>query len=162
VDHYGGVIRNNFISAAQADLFISQSGFDCGICLWNACLAQAGHNSIFSTQPPFSSIEWRFANTQAEIANNLTSSIMRERDGASAVLSGNVTNAAASWFVDATGGDLHLVASASAAIDSATLLPAVSSDIDGDPRPVGARADVGADEFSPQTPLAFYLPVIAR
>ena len=162
VDHYGGVIYNNFISAAQADLFNSQSGFDCGICLWNACLAQASHNSIFSTQPPFSSIEWRFANTQAEIANNMTSSIMRERDSASAVLSGNVTSAAVSWFVDASGGNLHLVASASQAIDSASLLPAVSSDIDGDPRPVGARADVGADEFSPPTPLAFYLPVIAR
>jgi hypothetical protein len=161
VDHYGGLIRNNFISAAQADLFISQSGFDCGICLWNACQVQASHNSIFSTQPPFSSIEWRFANTQAEVANNLTSHLMRERDGATAVLSGNVTNATGGWFVDVLSGNLHLKASASAAIDSAALLQAVPSDVDGDPRPLGASADVGADELNP-LPRAQFLPMITR
>ena len=160
VDHYGGVIRNNFISAADAGLFASQSGFDCGICLWNACQVQAGHNSIFSTQPPFSSIEWRFANTQAEITNNLSSHMMLERDGASAILSGNVTNAPTDWFVDATGGDLHLAVSASAAIDSVTPLQAVPGDIDGDSRPVGVSADVGADEFNPRPPLWQFLPIV--
>jgi hypothetical protein len=162
VDHFGGVIRNNFVSAADADLFASQSEFDCGICLWNACTVQVSHNSIFSTQPPFSSIEWRFDNTQAEITNNLTSSLLRERDGASAVLSGNVTDAVSGWFVNALGGDLHLAASASAAIDSVALLPAVSGDIDGDPRPVGVRADVGADEYNPRPPLWLFLPIVGR
>jgi hypothetical protein len=162
VDHFAGVIRNNFISAADADLFASQSGFDCGICLWNACQVQVSHNSVFSTQPPFSSIEWRFDNTQAEITNNLTSYLLRERDGASAVLSGNVTDAVAGWFIDVSGGDLHLAASASAAIDSAALLPAVASDIDGDPRPVGVRADAGADEYTPRPPLWLFLPIVGR
>jgi hypothetical protein len=162
VDHYGGLIRDNFISAADAGLFASPSGFDCGICLWNACQVQASHNSVFSTQPPFSSIEWRFANTQVEITNNLTSYLLRERDGATAALSGNVTNAVAGWFVDAAGGDLHLVSNATSVIDSVSPLAAVTGDIDGDPRPVGVRADVGADEFSPRPPLSVFLPIMAR
>ncbi len=162
VDHFSGVIRNNFISAADSDLFASQSGFDCGICLWNACQVQAIYNSIFSTQPPFSSIEWRFPNTQVEITNNLTSYLLRQRDGASAVLGGNVTNAVAGWFVNAAGGDLHLAASASQAIDRVAPLPAVPSDIDGDSRPLGFNADVGADEYNPPPPISLFLPMVAR
>lgn len=79
VDHYGGIIRNNVVFANRSELFASYYGFDCGICLWNVCGAQAVHNTVASTQAPFSSIEWRFDNTDVEIVNNLVSHNLRDR-----------------------------------------------------------------------------------
>jgi len=158
VDHYGGIVRNNFIFASRADLFASQSGFDCGICLAQACGAQVLHNTVVSTQAPFSSIEWRFSNTQAEIINNLVSHNLRERDGATAGLAGNLPNAPLSLFENILEfqTDLHLVAGADLAIDQGISLPAglCDQDIDGDPRPLGAARDIGADEYGSPQPSA--------
>jgi hypothetical protein len=116
VGHFGGVIRNNFVFASRDALFSSESSFDCGICLEQACGTQVLHNTVASTGAPFSSIEWRWPNTNVEITNNLVSHNLRERDGATASLAGNLENAPLSLFVDGAGGDLHLAASASAAI----------------------------------------------
>jgi hypothetical protein len=149
VDDFGGLIRNNFISANNADLFASQYGFDCGICLWNACNASALHNTVFTANnaETFSSIEWRFPNTEAQIINNLANHQMRERDSAVGVQSGNLTNATAGWFADPGNGDLHLLVTAAEAIDQVTAPAEVSDDVDGDPRPEGTISDVGADEY---------------
>ncbi len=148
VDHYGGIVRNNFISASRPELFNSSSGFDCGICLAQACNARLVHNTVASTQAPFSSIEWRFPNSRVEITDNLVSHNLRERDGASGVLAGNLESAPLSLFVDAGAGDLHLNVGADAAIDQGAPVPAglCDEDIDGDPRPIGAARDIGADE----------------
>jgi hypothetical protein len=156
VDHYRGVIRNNFISADDPNLFNSDGGFDCGICLWNACSVQTFHNTVYTadTANTFSSIEWRFANTRVELTNNLVNHTMRERDGAIATQSGNLTNAPASWFVNAASGDLHLVSTATSAIDQVSAPGGVTDDIDGDPRPIGALSDVGADEYGTPPPAA--------
>jgi hypothetical protein len=167
VDHYGGIIRNNFVAANVSGLFASEYGFDCGICLWNACDAEALHNTIFTFDPAntFSAIEWRFPFTQAEIANNLVNDLLRERDDASSVPFGNVTNAQADWFIAAASGDLHLVSSAAAAIDQAAPLSGVFDDYDGELRPAGAAADVGADEYggAPFEPDWFlYLPAVVQ
>jgi hypothetical protein len=148
VDHYGGVIRNNAIFAGRAELFASAEGFDCGICLWSACGARAVHNSVVSTGDNFSSIEWRFAGAVGiEIANNAATHPLRERDGASAALAGNLEQAGLDLFVDGAGGDLHL-APGSAAIDQGVVLePGLcDDDLDGEPRDDGAP-DVGADEI---------------
>lgn len=149
VDDFGGTIRNNFIAANNSSLFASDYGFDCGICLWNACNARALHNTVFTanTGSTFSAIEWRFANTQAEITNNLANDTYRERDGAHGTQSNNLSSAQASWFVAASSGDLHLVASATAAIDRVAAAAGAPDDVDGDPRPSGAAADIGADEY---------------
>ena len=49
------------------------------------------HNTVVSTSlPRSSSIEWRFANSFAVAANNLVSHSLLERDGARAVLGGNI------------------------------------------------------------------------
>ncbi len=156
VDHYGGIVRNNFIFAGRADLFASQSGFDCGICLAQACGAKVLHNTVVSTQPPFSSIEWRYPNTQAEITNNLVSHNLRERDGASAGLAGNLPDAPLSLFENILEfqTDLHLVPSASLAIDQGVPVSAglCDQDIDGDPRPLGVERDIGADEYGSPPP----------
>jgi hypothetical protein len=156
VDDYGGIIRNNFVSASDSGLFASEYGFDCGICLWNSCNARALHNTVYTTDPThtFSSIEWRFSNTRADIINNLVNQTMRERDGAIATQSGNLTNAQASWFVNATSGDLHLASAASAAIDQVTAPIGVTDDYDGDRRPIGPASDVGADEYGTPPPSA--------
>jgi hypothetical protein len=148
VGHYNGVITNNFVFANDPDLFDSQYGFDTGIGLEQACGAKVLHNTVFSTRAPVSSsIEWRFPNTAASIANNLVSHNLVPRDAGIATLTGNVTGAPASLFVNAAAGDLHLRPTASAAMDLAVAISTpVPWDIDGQPR--GAPADVGADEYS--------------
>lgn len=146
VDHYGGVIRNNFIFANDSSLFASEYGFDCGICLWQACGARVLHNTVVSTQAPFSSIEWRFERTNVTLLNNLVSHNLRDRGGVD-VQAGNLQGQPLSLFVDGSGGDLHLASSAAAAINQVSAPADVTQDIDGDPRPVGSASDVGADEY---------------
>ncbi len=147
VDHYGATIRNNVIFVNRPELFASASGFDCGICIAQTCGATVVHNTVFSTQAPFSSIEWRFGNTIVDVRNNLVSHNLRDRGGAS-TQAGNLQNAAASLFVSAATGDLHLAATAGAAIDKgAAVAPGkADDDIDRESRPAVGR-DIGADEF---------------
>jgi hypothetical protein len=148
------MVRNNAIFASRAELFLSQYEFDCGICLAQACGPQVLHNTVVSTQAPFSSIEWRFSNTQTDIVNNLVSHNLRERDGASAFLAGNLQNAPLSLFLDGPGGDLHLAATATDAIDQGAALAAglCDDDFDGDSRPIGSARDIGADEYGTSPP----------
>ena len=57
----------------------------------------------------------------------------------------------AGLFVSAARGDLHLRATARRAIDR--IAPGlVADDLDGTRRPAGARADIGADEFTAAVP----------
>jgi hypothetical protein len=162
VGHYDGVIRNNFVFQDRAELQTSQFGFDCGICLEQACGAKALHNTVVSTALPFSSIEWRFSNTSAEIINNLVSHNLRARDGAAALLTGNLSGVPLSMFVDGAGGDLHLLASAGSAIDQgypgATGMS--SDDIDGALR--DAAPDIGADEYLADFSYGTYLPLVLK
>jgi uncharacterized repeat protein (TIGR01451 family) len=148
VGHFGGIIRNNFVFASRSELFSSEYGFDCGICLAQACGTRVLHNTVASTQAPFSSIEWRWPNTDAEIINNLVSHNLQQRDGAVASLAGNLDRAPLSLFVDGTGGDLHLAEGAGGAIDQGISIAEglCDEDIDGDPRPWGGGRDIGADE----------------
>lgn len=149
IGHYGGIIRNNFIFADDADLFNSQYGADGGIAFAQSCGAQAVHNTIAFTHTPFAAIEWRFANTDVDLINNLTTHNLMDRGG-SADLSGNLSSQPLSLFVDGTKGDLHLAAGAAAAIDQAVALPSGScnDDYDGQTRPMGSARDIGADEYN--------------
>ena len=148
VDHYDGIIRNNFVFANETPLFASDYGFDCGICLWQACGAKVLNNTVASTDAPFSSVEWRFDNTRVEIRNNIVSHNLRDRGG-SAILENNIVQAPLAMFADGSNGDLHLLPSAADAIDQASILAEVTDDIDGELRPAGAAPDIGADEFLP-------------
>ncbi len=146
--HFRGVIRNNFVVVNDPRVFSQGSGgFDAGIALEQVCLAETSHNTVYSTQPPFSSIEWRWAGNAGRIANNLVSHNLRPRDGATATVAGNIQNGPPTLVVDLPGsGDLHLRIDAAAAIDQGIVLPpgTVDGDIDLDPRDVAP--DVGADE----------------
>jgi len=142
VDHTGGIVRNNFI--------YSEYVHDTAIEMVHAQDWLVAHNSVMLLNP-VSGLDWgmeaRFSDSQGNFAYNLTNMrIWNDRDGATATLSGNVTNAQTNWFVDnAANGNLHLAAGATAAIDQASPLAEVNGDIDGDPR--DASPDIGADEL---------------
>ena len=144
--HSGGVIRNNFVAASDAGLFASEYGFDAGIVLWGAEGAAVYHNTVASTQTPFSSIEWRFIDTSVTIANNLTTGPIRDRGG-TAVLATNLSDVPVSLFADVAVGDLHLVDSLSSPVGAATPLPSGVCDGDFDGQRRNPPPDVGADEF---------------
>lgn len=139
-DHIGGVVRNNFI--------FNRKGIhlESGIELMNVNGTKVHHNTVVSHDRPFSSIEYRWPNTRVEIANNIVSHRIRERDGARALLKNNLENAPPSLFRDHEAGDLHLSAKAAAAVDRGVLLKDEGArvDIDGEPR--DGRPDLGADE----------------
>jgi hypothetical protein len=101
------------------------------------------HNTVWSTQAPFSSIEWRFDATSVRIENNVSSHNHRERTPGIATLVGNLDNGDPAWFVDADGGDLHL--SGADPVDGAVSTPATPDhDLEGTIR--DATPDVGAYE----------------
>jgi hypothetical protein len=147
--HFRGTIRNNTVLANDTRLFASQAGFDAGIALEEACGVELLHNSVFSTQAPFSSIEWRFPLTSGRAANNLVSHNLRARDGAVLTSAGNLAGAPTSAVVSLTGdGDLHLSeAGAALARDRGVPLPAGLADADLDGETRDATPDVGADEW---------------
>ena len=81
-----------------------------------------------------------------DIHNNLVSHNLMPRNGATADLQGNVTDAQASWFEDATAPNLHLLPTASSAVDQGVSLAAGVCDHDYDGEPRDSSPDVGADE----------------
>ncbi len=145
--HYGGVIRNNAVSGSDPDLFASQHGFDVGISVNQSCDVRVLHNTVATTDEPYISIEYRFADTTATITNNVVTKNIRQREDAQAILDGNLEYAPTALFTDVAGGDLHLLPSAVDAIDQGVDIPAgeCDEDMDRDAR-TGAR-DIGADEI---------------
>jgi hypothetical protein len=148
VGHYDGIIRNNFIFAGRSELFESQYGVDGGIAFAQACGAQALHNTIAFTSPPFAAIEWRFENSDVDLINNLTTHFLMDRGG-SARIAGNLSLQPLSLFEDGAKGNLHLDAGAGAAIDQAVDVASglCEDDYDGQSRPQGVAGDIGADEY---------------
>jgi hypothetical protein len=59
-------------------------------------------------------------------------------------------------FLNPAGGNYNL-GPGSAAIDTGVTEPTITKDIDGDPRPIGAGYDIGADEAR-----FVYLPLVLR
>jgi len=147
--HVNGIIRNNFVVVNDDRVFASQGGFDVGIGLESAANAKILHNSVVSTRTPFSSIEWRWRGTTATITNNLTSHALRPRNGATALMAGNLTSVPLSYFRNVSTNDLHLLPGASAALRRGVSVPAgdADQDVDGDARLDGVR-DIGADQLA--------------
>ena len=145
--HVDGIIRNNFIAATSAALFASNSGFDAGISLDQARGSLVIHNTIASSQAPFSSIEWRWDNTQVRLINNLVTHNLRDRGGQS-TLDGNRQDTPLAWFVDPVLGNLHLKPGVGA-IDAGASVQAGECDQDFDRQARDAQPDQGADEFGP-------------
>jgi hypothetical protein len=153
-DHAGGVIRNNFVYLAPGLMSASRkAGSDGSIIAWNSPGTQVDHNTLLLNGNVFFAVQFRFTTTSNCTArNNLTDAPVHLRDSATAILSGNLLTATPAMFVNPTAGDLHLVVSATNAIDKAPALLTVTNDFDGERRPRGAAADIGADEFSTNAP----------
>ena len=147
--HIDGIIRNNFVAASDSDLLTSTDGFDTGIAVTQAYGAKIVHNSVASTSPPYTSIEWRYPNSVVEISNNVVTKNLLQRDGASATLAGNIDYAPLNWFNDISVGDLHLTASATGAVDAGSSLETGLCEWDIDGRGRDSEPDVGADEIAP-------------
>ena len=146
--HVDGVVRNNFVAASDPDLFASQSGFDAGIAIEQARTVLVAHNTVVSTSPPFSSIEWRWGNTIALVVNDLVSHDLRPRDGAQAVLAGNLEDAPLAWFRSPAEADLHLASASVPPVGAGSPLGPGDADGDLDGQPRTPPRDVGADEWS--------------
>lgn len=144
--HYGGIIRNNFVTAMDPALFTSDLGLQEGISLSAACDATVLHNSVIFGEDALSSIEYRFDQTSGVIANNLVSHRLWDRGG-TVTLDSNVEEQALATFVAADDYDLHLTAQAASAIDQGSTAygSRASEDIDGAAR--DGVPDVGADEL---------------
>ncbi|HEY7564393.1 MAG TPA: S-layer homology domain-containing protein [Acidimicrobiia bacterium] len=143
-DHQGGLIRNNMIYRAGDG--------DVGITVNYARSVVIEHNTVVQNGTfPQGTIEYRFGSTSAVIRYNLTDGPIWQRDGANGTLASNLTTAAPTWFQAPAAGDLHLTAAAGGAIDQAAG-SALGNDYDLQPRPSGAAADLGADEFGGSLP----------
>jgi hypothetical protein len=68
-------------------------------------------------------------------------------------LSGNATNATPDLFVDPFDGDLHLLPTATLAIDRVAVQPDAPLDWDDTTRPQEIAADIGAHELVVAPPL---------
>jgi hypothetical protein len=141
-DHQRGVARNNFIHVSAG----SPTG-DVGITANYSGEYRIYHNTVVLNGTFPWTIEYRFPESTGWIWNNLTDGPIQQRNGASADLAGNVTDAQSGWFVDAASADLHLDASADLAIDRGWEPIGVWDDYDGGYRAVGWGPDVGADEY---------------
>lgn len=146
-DHTGGIVRNNMIVRTPG------AGGDVAIAVADSPGTKVLHNSIWMGGAYPNAIEYRFPDAAGlAIMHNLTDAAITARDGAVAVLTGNVTTATAGYFASIAGGDLHLTGSATLAIDRVAALADAPTDWDGETRPAGAVADIGADERSAAPP----------
>jgi hypothetical protein len=139
VGHIDGIIRNNVI-------FADIDYFDTGIEITQAAKPIVVHNTILSWKGAgfFSSIDYRFARTQAVIRNNIVRRIT-VRDGAMGAADHNLESVGEAYFVNPGQRDFHLTSVAVDAIDHGVVLPEAGLDMDGAPHTHGAP-DLGADE----------------
>lgn len=142
--NFGGIIRNNMIyRSANAGPFA-----DVGIALTESPNTQVYNNTIYLDDGFPWSIEYRFSSTiNVLLVNNLTNKPIRSRDGATGIITGNVTNATGTWFVNSSVADLHLGAAVSAVVDNGQTVSGLSDDFDSQVRPQGFGIDIGADEY---------------
>jgi hypothetical protein len=154
-DHAGGTIRNNIVYLQPGLMSASRkAGSDGAIIVWDSPNTQVYHNTILTNGNVVKAIEFRFGTTGGEARNNLADAPIGSRDSATFAQSGNYLTATPAMFVNPASADLHLLdttATRANAIDRGVALPAVTNDIDGQPRPAGAGYDIGADEYTPNT-----------
>lgn len=141
-DHARGLIANNFMYK------INSIAPDVAIGVFDSPQTKVYHNTILLNGGYPNAIEYRFSRTTGvDIKNNLADASIAARDGSSGVVSNNLNSASTAMFMNPATGDLHLKSTATAAIDKGVTV-SVSEDFDGQPRPQGIAADIGADEYS--------------
>jgi len=136
------VVRNNFIVR----------GDDIGLELCYTRNVQAYHNTVYGDDGNYFRAVHIYDNSSVrtvdlDLANNLIRGKIFRNAGGTWTERGNIegTTAATSWFVGPAAGDLHLTASAAAAVDGGVAGLGVGEDHDTGAR--DAAPDVGADEY---------------
>ncbi len=133
--HVDGLIMNNFVHTNR----------DVGIGLEHSPDTKVYNNTVITENYP-NSIEYRFsATSNAQIINNLTNGVIRNRNNASATLTTNYQTNDLSIFTDATNFDYHMTDSHPNIANVGTQLSKVPQDIDCEPR--ANSIDIGADEY---------------
>ena len=141
--HHGGIIRNNMIYHPK-----NHGYSDVGIGLESADSVKVYNNTIFLNHSYPNAIEYRFTTTKGGIIkNNLTNKAITSRNGGTADVSNNVTDAVANWFVNTSNGDLHLASALDGLVESGVEIAGLTDDFDKDLRPIGDKIDIGADEY---------------
>lgn len=140
---YGGVARNNMLSATAPEL-TGSGRLQSGILYAEACGAAGFHNSVYLEGTFRASEQHTGAYTDITLLNELLVAPIQSAGG-SVALDGILTNATAADFVDPVAGDLHL-ADGSAAEDAGVEVPDGGASDDFDREARGAPPDVGADE----------------
>lgn len=148
-DNTGGEIRNNFVYYDSGMITPSRKSMTDGAILsTDSSGTKIYHNTIITNGNITNSIRFTVADTTGgEIRNNLTDTAIDIRDGASVTQSGNVTTASTGLFAQPSSIDLHLLPSASIALNQVSAPGSVTTDFDGDNRPSGGASEVGADEY---------------
>jgi len=145
-DHMGGIIRNN--------VFFRKGFGDVAISLNRAHNVKVYHNTVIHNETFPWTIEYRYTNTLGEISGdiryNLTDGPIMKRDGSTAIVEGNITDAVPEWFIDYENGNLHLSEKAVNVINQANPLEDVKDDMDEEIRK--NYPDIGADERSSVMP----------
>ena len=136
----GCVVRNNCVTRAPEGGIAALYTKDCKIL----------HNTVCDTTGKIvRGVRVEFAADGLAVVNNLLAGPKIAIDTRSRVEErSNREGVAASAFVDAANGDLHLAERIDGVVDAGQALPEVPRDLDGRRR--GNRADLGAHEFSPE------------
>ena len=137
VEHDGGTMRNNIIvNCTDVGIYLNR-GKDSHI-LFNTLIATTG-------------VDFRFDTTSGEAVGNLLTSMVRTRDGATMMATGNVQNVLtsqfAAWYRMPLDGDLEPVGDVTSLIGAAPMRTDVRDDYCAQLRPAGALT-VGALEHS--------------
>jgi hypothetical protein len=146
----GGMIRNNMIYNDGSGAFT-----DVGIGLESSPGTRVYNNTVATSYR--NAIEYRFSSTRdVEIINNLCNRAIASRDGGSAMVLSNITDATWDFFVDAASGNLRLAKAHTRVVDMGQSIPEhVRDDIDKTARPRGAGYDIGAHEYIAPASAAF-------
>ncbi|HWB75784.1 MAG TPA: hypothetical protein VG755_12540 [Nannocystaceae bacterium] len=147
--HFDGTMRNNMVWVGGAALAASPVQPDTMMSAWSACDVVVQYNTLVNLFVVGYALDPRFSDTTGSVVDNLMTDHVEVREGATIIDSGNVVDVGFGLFVDASAGDLHLVAGATQAIDAGVSVAATppSDDFDGEPR--DDAPDVGADEYVP-------------
>ena len=128
---------------------------DAMIIVWDSPQTLVLHNSVLTNLNQRLSIELRFDTTGSQVVNNLSDAAIGSRNGASFNQSDNLIDATPSLFINPSVGDLHLLETATDAIDQVDPHADALRDFDNQLRPLNNNADIGADEFSITQDLIF-------
>lgn len=156
----GGIVRNCFVYARTAGNPPADQPWlgnaDCGIDAFSCRNVSFLNNTVWSDSGSYGRTVRvgiaqgpTYGNQNLQFKYNIVRGNFQLLTPGDWTSTGNITGnmPQANWFRNVSTADLHLTKLATAAIDQAVALAEVPTDFDGQGRPLGGAADIGADEF---------------